>query len=210
MPDLEKSSRMKFFAKLISYLLHPLFAPLVSVFLLFHLPIYLNYKYTSQFFNYIYGLFFLNLIAIPLLINVYLKYKKIISSIQLHQVSERTIPYFITAFFYLLTYYLLAEINFPSFYLSTFLAAGLTIVGLMLLTFLNYKSSAHLAGLGGICGLLITSAIQFSIDTSNLLIIFILFAGFAGFARLALQAHRPNELVSGFCLGLGLQFISLL
>lgn len=129
----------------------------------------------------------------------------------MNEVGERVLPYLISCIFYTLTYFLLKEISFPDFYLAVFQAATLTIFALLLLALLKQKTSAHLAGIGGICGMLISIAISFKIDTSGLLIVFVLLSGLAGFSRLALNAHKPIEVILGFLLGLGLQlFITLL
>jgi membrane-associated phospholipid phosphatase len=200
---------MKRIATFLAYLLHPVFAPLISVFLLFQLPIYLNYKYSDIFFNYIYVMLFLNLVAAPVLINFYLKRKKYIQSMAMENVSERVIPYLVSSMFYTLTYFLLKQIDFPEFYLEVFQWACITIASLLILAVFNQKVSAHMAGLGGICGMLVSTSFFYNIDNTDLLIIFLLLSGLAGFSRLALNAHSPIQLLSGFLLGFGLQLLSI-
>jgi len=194
----------------LSYTFHPIFAPLISVFLLFHLPIYLNYRLTEEYFNYIYLVFIVNLIIAPLLISIFLWKKKVVSSLEMDNVKERQIPYFVSLVFYFFTYFLLNQIDFPEFYMSAFSAATLTLGLLFILSTLNQKTSAHLSGLGGICGILIVSAVEYHIDTSAILICFILIAGMVASARYALKAHSFMQLFTGFLIGLGSQLILLI
>lgn len=134
-----------------------------------------------------------------------------ISSLEMHEVNERVIPYLISCIFYAFTYYLLVKISFPVYYLAVFMGATLTILTLLALALLKQKASAHLAGLGGICGMLITIALVLNVDTTNLLILFVILSGLVAFSRLALNAHKPSELVSGFLIGLSFQlFVPLL
>lgn len=197
------------FAKVIAHLFHPIYAPLVSIYLLFQLPIYINYKYTDGYFIYVYVLFFLNLILAPLLISIYLKRKNYIQSLEMQDVSERTLPYLVSSIFYTLTYFLLLNIQFPVFYLMIFQWATITVLMLFVLSLFKQKISAHMAAWGGICGMLIAVSWVLKIDTTNLLILFVLISGIVGFSRLKLSTHSAVEVAGGFVLGLGIQLLSV-
>jgi hypothetical protein len=197
------------FAKVIANLFHPIYAPLISIYLLFQLPIYINFKYTDGYFIYVYVLFFLNLILAPLLISIYLKRKNYIQSLEMEDVNERALPYLVSSIFYILTYFLLLNIEFPAFYLMVFQWATITVVLLFVLSLFKQKMSAHMAAWGGICGMLIAIAWVLKIDTTNLLIIFVLISGVVGFSRLKLNAHSASEIAGGFALGLALQLLSI-
>lgn len=197
------------FAKVIAHLFHPIYAPLVSIYLLFQLPIYINYKYTDSYFIYVYVLFFLNLVLAPLLISIYLKRKNYIQSLEMQDVSERTLPYLVSSIFYTLTYFLLLNIQFPVFYLMIFQWATITVLMLFILSLFKQKISAHMAAWGGICGMLIAVSWVLKIDTTNLLILFVLISGIVGFSRLKLSAHSAVEVAGGFALGLGIQLLSV-
>lgn len=196
-------------AKIFAHLFHPIYAPLISIYLLFQLPVYMNYKYTDGYFIYVYTLFFINLILAPLLISIYLKRKNYISSLAMNDVSERILPYLISSIFYLLTYFLLLNINFPAFYLLVFQWATATVFLLFILSLFKQKVSAHMAAWGGVCGMLIAIAWVLKIDTTNLLILFILISGLVGFSRLKLNAHTATELAGGFFIGLAFQLLSI-
>ena len=196
-------------AKFLSYLFHPLFAPLLAAILIFNLPLYINYKYGSDYFLYVYVIISMNLIIAPLLISNYLKKIGMIESLKMEKVKERQLPYLITAIFYAFTYYLLSKINFPSTYLVLFGAAAISIIVLFLFSLIGFKLSAHLTAMGGICGMLIILSYQVAVDLSNWLILFLFLSGLIGTARLKLNAHNSWEILFGFLIGIGTQMILL-
>lgn len=196
-------------AKLLSYLFHPLFAPLYAAILIFNLPLYLNYKYGPSYFFYIYIIIIMNLIAAPLLISLYLKKVKMIESLQMPKIQERQIPFLISAIFYAFTYYLLSRINFPEAYLVLFGASALAVILLFLLSLLRIKASAHLTALGGICGMLVVVSVLLAVDLSNWLIFLLFITGIVGAARLSLSAHTIWEVFLGFVIGFGCQLMLL-
>jgi len=200
---------LKIVTKGISAIFHPIFAPLISLYILFNFPIYLNYRLPSTYFVYVYLLVFVNLIMAPILISYYLKRKKKIKSLEMESVKERIIPYAVSFVFYALSWFLLDNIRFPYYYLSVFQWAGVTILLLLAFALLNQKTSAHMAAWGGICGMIYTAAQVLEIDSSNILIVAILISGIVGFSRLYLKAHSPEEILSGFLLGLSLQLFVL-
>lgn len=201
---------MPFLARLLSYVFHPIFAPLTSMYILFQLPIYINYKMSSATMGFIYTVILVNLIITPLGVSLYLKRKGFINSLEMPLAKERTIPYLVSSLFYIFTYYLLEKIEFPPFYLAIFKAAALVIIALMLLSLLNIKASAHLAALGGICGMIFVVAFLLKIEITLLLVFFILLSGVVASARYALKAHSFTELIMGFLLGFGMQLFIFL
>lgn len=184
--------------------------PLLSVIILFQLPIFHNFKFPPSYFNAIYICVSFNLIVIPLSMAFYLKKQGIIQSLKMHQVEERVYPYAITSIFYLLTYLLFSQINFPPPYLAVFLATSASVFILYLLALAKKKISAHMCGIGGICGLLLVLNQWFGINTIPLLIPGILAAGFLAAARLYLEAHKLSEITLGFALGFVCQLSLLL
>lgn len=196
-------------AHLISFIFHPLFAPIFSLSLILNLPFYLNYKFSEDFFLYIYVIILMNLIVAPLLISLYLKRIKLIKSLFIDDVQERVIPYLIYSIFYAFTYFLLSKVGFPILYLQIFGAAGVAIAVLFVFSLFKLKVSAHLAGIGGICGMLIVLSLQLTMDLSSWLMLFIFISGVVGAARLKLSVHTLWEVVGGFVLGIGSQMILL-
>lgn len=175
--------------------------------MLFSLPIYINYKIPDQFIKFIYAVVFLNLVVSPILVSLFLKSKGIIASLEMNETKERQIPYMVSGLLYGLTYLLFQQIELPHFYLSFFLGAFLVIVTLLLLSLIRKKVSAHLAALGGICGMLFIVSNLLNLDTSLLLIGFILISGLVASARFTLKSHSFMELILGFGLGFAMQVV---
>jgi hypothetical protein len=198
---------MKSFAQFLSYLFHPIFAPLYAVALLFSLPIYFNYRLSQEFINFTFGVVTLNLVVSPILVSLYLKRKEIIGSLEMKTTKERILPYLVSSILYGVTFFLFRQVHMPALYLKFFLGAFLALVILLLGVGFSQKISAHLAALGGICGLLYSISIVTSTETLGWLLIAILISGFVAAARLALKSHTNIELISGFLLGFGIQVI---
>jgi hypothetical protein len=197
-------------ASFLSYLMHPVFMPLLSVFILFQIPTYINLRFSPEYFNAVYLCVGFNLIVIPTSLSYYLKRQGMISSMKMELVEERMIPYGITSVFYIITYFLFTQIHFPPLYLAIFLAASIAVVGLLIFSILKIKISAHLTGLGGICGLLLVTNQILAINTIPVFTCFILLAGILATARLKLNAHSPKEVLVGFLLGFSTQLLILL
>ena len=194
----------------ISYVLHPIFVPLISAFILFQLPIYYNYKLTQAYFNVVYLLITANLILVPLGLAIYLKRIGVIQSLKMRTTRERRAPFLFTTLLYFLTFYVLKSISFPKFYLQLFLASTFIILLLSILAFVNIKWSAHLSAMGGLFGMMIVTSKTLSINLSWGLIIVILISGLLASARLALNAHNLKEVSFGFLLGMGIELCLLL
>ncbi len=201
---------MRIIAQFLSYLFHPIFAPLVSVFILFQLPIYLNYKYPSAYFTAVYACIFFNLIIIPLSLSYYLKKQGMIQSLEMQSANERVYPYGLTLVLYCITYFLFSQIRFPSFYQAILLGAALSLLILFLFSLANYKISAHMTGLGGIGGMLLVTNQFYQVNTIDLLCLLLLISSLVASARLYLNRHTLGEVFLGFLNGFLCQMVLLL
>lgn len=157
--------------------------------------------------NFTFGVVTLNLVVSPILVSLYLKRKEIISSLEMKTTKERILPYLVSSILYGVTFFLFRQVQMPELYLKFFLGAFLAIVILLLGVGFSQKISAHLAALGGICGLLYSISIVTSTETLGWFLIAIIISGFVAASRLALKSHTSIELVSGFLLGFGIQVI---
>lgn len=184
--------------------------PLVSLFILFQLPIYLNYKFPDAYYHAIYLCVFINLIVIPLSLSFYLKKQGMIQSIQMNAVEERVYPFGITILFYGITYFLFSQMHLPAFYLTVLLAAALSLIVLFIFSLLKYKISAHMTGIGGTCGMLFMVNQFYQTDTVILFSISLFLASIVASARLYLNKHSLSEITFGFLNGFLCQLSLLL
>jgi membrane-associated phospholipid phosphatase len=168
------------------------------------LPIHVGDKEVAEAFseyitiNYI----FLALITvvIPLSFFPFLYFQKVITSLHLKNHRERVLPLVIFAVTYYLCDYLFYHKIEGPLILTYYLYGGfLLMVSLGVISYF-WKISLHMAGIGGLAGLIIGTAFSIEYDLLNILAVVIILAGVLGSARLYLKAHTPLQVYAGFVL----------
>ncbi len=136
------------------------------------------------------------------LVNIVLLYRlKRIPTLTLSNQKDRTFPYIITALFYFGLFYLMFDVNIWPVIKISILSSGIAILLTALINLRN-KISAHMVGVGGLLGALISISALTHFDMTVFYVLIILLAGLVGFARLQLNEHRPSQVYAGFFLGL--------
>jgi len=148
---------------------------------------------------------FMLMILIPLILVKIMKGYNIIESEKMVKREERQLVYTVIAALYLLNYTMLTNLNVPDALRSTVLGVMFTLIGLALINKF-YKISAHMAGAGGLIGMIIHYLLDGQTGLLFLLIVIVL-AGIIASSRLYLNAHNNGQLVSGLLLGIGVVFI---
>ncbi len=192
-------------ARIISYVFHPLLMSMYSFLLLFNMDAYfasiLSFKGKLIILSFI----FLSTFVFPSVFTYVLYKRKFISSMHLEKKEDRNIPFIFTIIFYYGAFYMLKNNDgIPAIYLILMLVSTLMVILIFFIN-LKYKISIHSMSIGALNGLLIGVAYRFQLDLSLIIIISILIAGFIGYARIAMNAHRPSEVYSGYFIG----FLSL-
>ncbi|MFO0358510.1 MAG: phosphatase PAP2 family protein [Sphingobacteriaceae bacterium] len=143
-------------------------------------------------------------------LNIYLMYKlKRINSITLSNQHERTFPYIMTAIFYFGLFYLFFDLRIWETIKIFVFCAGSAIL-LTALINLKYKISAHMVGIGGIVGMMLSLVILLNYDLMLYIILGVIASGLVGASRLYLKEHTPAQVYLGFFLGIFCQFILFL
>lgn len=138
-------------------------------------------------------------------LNIYLLYKlKRLPSLVLSNQNDRTFPYIMTALFYFGLFYLLMDINIWNTIKIFIVGGGLAILVTAIIN-LKYKISAHMVGIGGMLGVLISISYLIKFDFTFFYMAVIVIAGLVAFARLTLKEHEPSQIYTGFLLGLIVQ-----
>lgn len=138
-------------------------------------------------------------------LNIFILYKlKRLPSITLSSRTDRTFPYIMTSVFYFGLFYLLKDLNIWNSIKLFILGGGLAILATALIN-LKYKISAHMVGIGGLLGVLISLSYLLKFDMTIFYIIIILSAGTVASCRLYLKEHVPSQIYSGFLLGFIIQ-----
>jgi len=188
---------------ILSYLLHPVFMPLVGVILIFsmsHLALLPGDAKRAIIYLIVIVTVFFPLAIIPVL---YLQ--KALTGIEISKRNERLLPLFITSVFYFLAYYILHRYAVPLI-IQHFLLGVFICVSLASFIHIGWKISLHMVGIGGIIGLLSALSNIYGLYVSWVFMLCILSAGLVGTARLYLKEHNTIQVYAGFIMGYVLNF----
>lgn len=196
---------MKSFSSFISSVFQPLLMPTYGVILLFSYS-YFGLVYSDRYWQIILPVFLFSFVIPGLLI--YLLFKlKLLSDLALKVRKERFLPYLVTLFSYsamILFYY---RINMPTWFLMM-MAGSIAIMIIAILITLTWKISAHMFGVGGMVGGVMS--VCYYVENSNPYWLFIglfILAGLVGTSRLVLKRHTIAQVIAGFLLGFSVAFI---
>jgi hypothetical protein len=188
-------------ARIISYVFHPLLMPVYAFLLLFNMDAYFASVLSFKGKLIILSFVFLSTFVFPSFFTYILYKRNFISSMHLEKKEDRNIPFIFTIIFYYGAYYMLKNNEgIPAIYLILMLVSTLMII-LAFFVNLKFKISIHSLSIGALNGLLIGVAYRFQLDLSLIIMVSILIAGFIGYARMAMRAHRPSEIYTGFLIG---------
>lgn len=187
---------MNKFARIISYVGHPLLVPtyIYAMVFLIH-PYYI--KEREQYLILI-GLIFFITFFIPTWATFFLYKLGIIKSMTMERLGERKIPFLMTSILYVVGSYLMSQATFLNKEFVVFMysiAVNVTITGFVST---KWKISAHAVGVGGFLGILTYTNLTFDFDFFQSMY-FISILGGAGvlWARLFLHAHNPKQVYTG-------------
>ncbi len=199
---------LRYIAKLISFLLHPLFIP---TFFFYFLIIVVPYKFEGitdwQLKLRLFSVFWLT--AFFPAFAVFLLWRlKFSESIFLRTQKERIIPYVITMFFYWWMYYLSRNfkdqpIDLKYFYFGIFIATSL---GLIINNFI--KISLHAIGISGLLMAVFLVSMRYPAVNLIWILFTILLSSIVVSARMIVSDHTKQELLIGFGVGLFTQLIA--
>jgi membrane-associated phospholipid phosphatase len=188
------------FARVISYIFHPLLIPTYAYIILLHLQVYFSMIIPSPQKWLIISLIFITTFLFPTIISLFLVKRKLVKTMEMHGKEERTLPYMITVVFFYLTYYLLKKLQIsPIFYY--FMAGATFLVIITLVINLFWKISGHMISIGSMVGAIIGLSILMNLNLTGLIIIMITISGIVAYARLRLNAHYPTQVYTGFLMG---------
>ena len=192
----------------ISIILHPMFMPILALHLtLLVLP---SLAFTlSQNLLLIYGILIFSTMVLPLISIFWLMQKGKVSSLEMSNHKERSLPLFKTVIWMSFGYYLLQNLLFYTPILKAELLGAILIILLAAIISKFWKISLHLLGIGGVVGVFIALQIMHG-DFLYLLLLFILLSGLLGVARIKQKAHNYAQVYAGFLVGLSVELITLL
>ncbi len=197
----EQPAVLKIFAKIVSYLLHPLFIPVyIFLWLTYRFPIHFdNITPTGLTFKTI--SVFLNASFFPAFAVFLLWRLKFIQTIYLRTQKDRIIPYIITMIFYWWMWYLSRAFTdqpevLKFFYFGIFLN---TVFGLVINNFI--KISMHAMGAGTFLTFIILTCMYYHVFLGADIMAATFLAGLICTARLLLNHHSVAEIYVGLFVG---------
>lgn len=187
-------------ANLLSWILVPVFIPIYGMILIFTLSVLSMTTLPITRVLVTLVLFGIN-VAIPMALMLVLKRLKVISDVGLNMRRERPIPYLIVMLCYLASARYLYAHGAPD-WVSMFFTGGGAAALINLIVNFKWKISAHAAGMGGVCALLVYIAHQMP-DGANIiwLCVWVLLSGLLGAARIWLRRHTLLQVIAGFLNG---------
>ncbi len=199
---------VKWIAKILSWVFHPLFIPVYVSWFLVKVQPYIFAGF-DEFEQLIVMIRFLVMYAMFPLVTVLLaKGLGFIDSIYLRTQKERIIPYIASGVYYFWMWYVLRnQSEFPghlvSFTFAIFLASSLG-----LLANIYMKVSMHALSLGVMCTYMAWLAFILQTQFGYYVTITFLIAGLVLTARFIVSDHTPKEIYTGFFLGVLAQVIA--
>ncbi|MFH2095922.1 MAG: phosphatase PAP2 family protein [Bacteroidota bacterium] len=196
-------------AIIVSYLFHPLVMPVAGIFVLFNSGTSMTLV-NPNIKLYIYLITFITTFCFPLLIIPFFVHFNLVRNLKMESIEERRFPMAVTAIFFFFAYYYLNQDFIPHGYISSFLLGAFISVLLVFFITLKWKISAHMAGIGGVLGLLFALTMLAFVDMQFYLVIAFAISGLLGYARMAMNAHTPLQVFAGYMLGFLAVFVSMI
>ena len=194
--------------ELISIILHPIFMPLLAL----HLTLIVvpSLAFTlSQNLVLIYCIVIFCTIILPLISIFWLIQKGRVSSLEMSNHKERSLPLVKTVIWMSVGYYLLENALFYTPILKAELLGAIIIILVAAIISKFWKISLHLLGIGGLVGVFIALQVIHG-ALLYLLILLILLSGILAVARIKQKAHNYAQVYAGFIVGLSVELITIL
>lgn len=199
---------LRFAAKLVSVIFHPVFTGVMMMYYITFVEtdIFLGVEERSRLLKFI--TFANNNLLFPLLIVWLLRGLGFSRSIRMETAKERIVPYISAITFQFWTWHVFRNQGdspdvLTAMCLGIFLAASLALV---VNNFM--KVSMHAIGMGGLTGLMLALTYLGYAQGSYMPIVSILLTGLVCTCRLISGDHDHKEILVGFLIGLGTQFLS--
>ena len=183
-------------AAVFSFLLSPMFMPTYGMLIAFQLSTYQILLTTDK-------LIVIAVVAVltcgvPAILFIVMKHFGIISDVQLNRQRERFLPYTIITVCYVVGALYLFNINAPTWMWMFLFGAATSALVSMVVNFF-WKISAHMAGIGGLIGLLckINNYGDGVFDLMPIICVMIITAGILGTSRIAMERHTLWQVIAG-------------
>ena len=139
---------------------------------------------------------------LPLIFISVLRHFKLVKDLHVDIREQRLYPYLFTTLCYCIAAYYLYYRHSPQWLVMFMVGSAVTVLVMALIN-LKWKISAHMAGIGGIIGLIYQIHVQglSAMELMWLLCLTIILAGLLGSARITLKRHDILQVLAGVLVG---------
>lgn len=199
-PKGTQSKPLRILATIASYILHPVFLPIIMSWVIYTITPASFAQYDKKGLTMLFLQIAITTIAFPVLVVVLLKGLGFVKSILLRNQKERIIPLLATMMCYWWVSHVFKNIDAPTIMQILMRGAYWSIIVLFVCS-IFFKISMHTMAAGGMVGMLIVLLLMSPVQMTIPLFIGIVIAGISGTARLLLGAHTQFEIWTGYILG---------
>ncbi|MFO7864800.1 MAG: hypothetical protein R6U85_12415, partial [Salinivirgaceae bacterium] len=172
---------LSYLAKAFSIIFHPIVMPTAGIFIVFRSSYYLGMMPSNgQYATYL--IVFVSTFVLPLIMISLFMLRKVVKSLEMTEKQERFVPFMVTSIFYFFSFYTLNQLNAPGF-IAAYILGGFITIFLIAISSIFWKISAHMAGLGGVAGMVLALADIYQAHDPYFFIEAIIIAGLVGSAR---------------------------
>ena len=190
------------FSRVFSIFFHPVFMPLLIVYLYINLTGLDHWGITQTDTLVLYFIMFFFSALIPVISLFYLIKQKSVSSIEMENKKERPKPLFITCIsMFLGGGVIMLLINNIWIAIRPVYISFCFIVLISAIISKYWKISLHMLGCGGVCGTLLILYMQ-NITNIYVLLLFLILSFIVAIARIKENAHNKSQLYIGFLVGI--------
>ena len=190
---------MKNFHKIISLIFQPLLMPTFGMILMMNMDVFSPMPLRWRLIAIIGTFIFTGLLpALP----IWLMMKRgEVKDLFISKREERTMPYLFSFMAYVFwALFMWRTLQFPIFIVAMGMGSAISIFIIVFIN-LKWKISAHMAGVGGLCGAVFGVCYRTAINPVWLIAIILFISALVAFARLELKAHTPGQVLAGFVVG---------
>lgn len=195
-------------AGIISHIFHPLYMPLVGMAVVLNANDIYRLIVPPALAWFIYLVLLVFTLLFPAFSILGLRITNVVSSIHLPTRQERRIPLLLGTAFFMMAYWLVRSVN-EIMAINFIMVVGVFTLVLLLILNNFIKLSVHMAGIGGVTGMLTVITGTLTLNSDWYLFGAVLASGLTGYARLQLKAHSVSEVALGYCVGFLSQYILL-
>jgi hypothetical protein len=192
---------MKFSAKIVSLIFHPIFLPIYLLIFTIYLPVNQMLRYPIEFKIYLLGYTIIINLIIPIISLWIFKKYHIIDNFEIFKADQRTIPYLLMFALFSFTAISLSNIEMLHPIFGLLFSISAAVVAMIAILNRFFKISAHSASSAAAVVWFFIVFKELNFNSILFFILSILILGLVMSSRLILQAHKNIEVWMGMTVG---------